>query len=157
MKFIIAIASLGAATLSFATQAEASKLSPPSTHFYAVGQFTLTQNGVTLTCTEARFSGDTNKKGKGHITAFSASGQTNCYSLVGSDLPWPMIVDKYGVIKFLNVQFGNSRLGINCGPGTVRATDNGSGAFTFHDVLYPGRCIISGMVQSTPPITIVPD
>ncbi len=155
MKSIIAIAALAATTLSFATQADAFKLSPPRTHFTASGPTSLTANGVTLACTST-FTGVTTRKGTGKITAFAASGQTGCTSVVGSNFPWSVKAINATTVKISNVQVGIPGFGINCGPGSVNANDNGSGAISFNTTLNPGACMVSGTVQSTPPITIVP-
>ncbi len=155
MKSIIAIAALSVATFGLATEASAFKFSPPSTSFTASGPTSLTANGITLACTST-FTGSTNARGKGKVTGFSASGGLGCTSVVGSNFPWKAKAISATTAKFTGVQVGIPGLGINCGPGSVTATDNGSGAITFNATLNPGNCMVSGTVQTTPPVTIVP-
>ncbi|MGI8839555.1 MAG: activator of alkane oxidation, partial [Caulobacteraceae bacterium] len=150
---IIAIAAMSAATLGLATQADAFKLSPPSTHFTATGPTSLTANGVTLACTST-FTGSTNKKGRGKITGYHATGQSGCSSIVAT-LPWSAKATSATNIRFSNVMVAIPGL-VSCGPGTVNATDNASGQVTFNATLNPGGCMVNGTVQSSPAITIVP-
>ncbi len=154
MKSIIAIAALSVATFSFATQADAFKLSPPSTHFTIKGPTSLTANGVTLACTST-FKGKTTASGTGKITSFSATGQTGCTSVVGSNFPWSAKATSATNVLISNVAVSIPGL-VSCGPGSVNATDNASGQFTFNAILNPGNCMVSGTVQSTPHIVIVP-
>ncbi|MBA3810912.1 MAG: activator of alkane oxidation [Caulobacteraceae bacterium] len=153
MKSIVAIAAIAA--LGLAGQASAFSLSPKNTNFTASGPTSLTANGITLACTST-FTGKTNKKGTGKITGFSAVGQPGCTSVVGSNFPWNAKATSATNIKFTNVQVGIPSFGINCGPGTVNSTDNASGQVTFNATLNPGNCQVSGTVQSSPAITIVP-
>lgn len=155
MKSIIVITAMAAATLTLATQADARgfKLSPRSTSFTASGPTSLTANGITLACTST-FTGATDSKGKGSITGFSATGQTGCTSVVGSNFPWTAKAMSSTTIRFSNVQVGIPTVGINCGPGNITATDNASGSVHFNATLNPGACMVSGTVQSSPAITI---
>ena len=155
MKSIIAIAALSAATFGLATQADAFKLSPPSTNFTAQGTTTLTSPGFPpLTCTST-FSGKTTATGRGKITGFSAVGDPGC-NLITAALPWGARAISATKIKFTNVSVSIAAFGIQCGPGTVVAHDNANGQVTFNATLQPGNCMVSGTVQSTPAITIVP-
>ncbi len=153
MKSIIAIAAIAA--LGLAGQASAFSLSPTSTKFTASGPTSLTANGVTLACTST-FTGKTTSTGTGKVTGFSATGQAGCTSIVGSNFPWKAKAISATDIKFTGVQVGIPGFGINCGPGTVVAQDNNTGAVTFNATLNPGNCQVSGTVQSVPAITIVP-
>jgi hypothetical protein len=153
MKSIIAIVALGATTLGFATQADAFKLSPPSTSFTASGPTSLSAGGATLACTST-FTGHTTAAGVGKITGFSASGQAGCSSIVAT-LPWTAKAVTATAIVFSRVAVAIPGL-VTCGPGRVRSHDNASGAVTFNATLNPGNCTVSGTVQSSPVITIVP-
>ena len=153
MKSVIAITVLSAATLGLATQASAYKFSPPSTHFTATGPTSLTANGVTLNCTST-FTGSTDAAGRGKVTGFSASGIAGCSSVTAT-LPWPAKAVNAKTGKFTNVQVAVPGL-VTCGPGSVKAKDNASGQITFDATLDPGNCHVSGTVQSSPPVTIVP-
>ncbi|MGI9169382.1 MAG: activator of alkane oxidation [Caulobacteraceae bacterium] len=155
MKTITAITALSVATLGLATQADAFKLSPPSTKFTASGPTKLTANGTTVMCTST-FTGKTTARGTGKITGFTASGADPVCGLITATLPWGAKATSATNIKFTNVAVSIPAAGISCGPGTVNATDNGAGQVTFAAVLNPGNCQVNGTVQSTPPITIVP-
>ena len=154
MKSIIAIAALSAATFGLATQAEAFKLSPPSTNFTASGATSLTANGTMLNCTST-FTGKTTATGRGKITGFSAVGDPGC-NLIVAQPPWGARAISATKIKFTNVSVSIAAFGIQCGPGTVVAHDNANGQVTFNATLNPGACMVNGTVQSTPAITIVP-
>jgi hypothetical protein len=154
MKSIIAIAALSVATFGLATQADAFRLSPASTKITIKGPTSLTANGVTLSCTST-FKGKTTAKGKGKITSFSATGETGCTSIVGSNFPWSARATPATNVLISNVAVSIPGL-VSCGPGSVNASDNASGQFVFNATLNPGNCMVSGTVQSTPAVTIVP-
>lgn len=153
MKSIIAIVALSASTFGLATQADAYKLSPPSTRFTASGPTSLTANGVTLSCTST-FKGHTTAKGHAKISYFSATGELGCSTLVGT-MPWTAKAISATTVAFSNVEVSLPGV-VTCGPGTVDGTDSSTGVVSFNATLNPGNCAVSGTVQSSPAITIVP-
>lgn len=154
MKTMIALTALTAATVALAGQADAFKLSPAG-KWTATGPTNLTANGSSISCT-SNFGGTISSKGAGKVTSFSATGSNPACSLVQATLPWKAKAISATQIKFSNVAVGIPAAGISCGPGSIVATDNGSGAITFNSTLNPGNCQVSGTVQSTPPVVIVP-
>jgi hypothetical protein len=156
MKIAIVVATAGLASLSLVGAAGAAgyKLSPPSTKFTGTGPTSATTtSGVSLSCT-AKFAGSTNKAGVGKISSGSFTGELGCSAVTLGNLPWKAEALTATTGEILNVEF-DSPIG-NCGPGTVPATISGAGVISFNTSALKGCSSVSGTIQTTPKVTIVP-
>jgi hypothetical protein len=154
MKTFTTLAAVALVSFGFANSASAFKLSPPSTKFKASGSTSLTKSGVTVPCT-ANFVGKTSAKGTGKITGASFTGSSTCTAIQATGLPWQAKAISATTANINNVSVNAGPLG-TCGPSTVPVQISGSGAITFNNVVLTGGCSVSGTVQSTPAVTIVP-
>lgn len=153
MKTVLAIAAASAVSLAVGiAPASAYKLSPPNTSFTGTGKTSATKNGITLAC-KAKFDGNVDANGIGHITGGSFTGELGCTSVGLGGLPWTTKAKSATKAVISNVSF-TSPIG-NCGPGNV-AIKVVDGQISFKNVALDGGCTISGKITTTPPVSIVP-
>lgn len=153
MKKAIAIAAAGLMSFGIVESAYATayEFRPLNTNFTGSGTTSATKNGVTLKC-NAKFTGDVDGQGLGHIKSGSFSGQLGCSSVGLKNLPWKaQAVSKTGG-NIYNVTF-TSPIG-NCGPGTLPVTLQ-NGVITFNNKSLPGGCTVSGSITTSPKLSIV--
>jgi len=148
---ILAIATLAASGLC--DSANAYSLSPKSTKFTGSGSTTLTKGSLTLTCT-AKFVGDTDSKGVGHITAASFTGNVLCGGVKATGLPWTGKATTASGGTILDVEVSASVFG-TCGPTTIPVTLGKTGVISFANVTLKPNCAIKGSVATKPVVTIV--
>jgi len=152
MKTVIAIAS--AAVLTFATVAPAAAyhLEPKSTSFTGTGNTSATKNGITLPC-KAKFQGHVDSNGIGFVDSGSFTGQVGCTSVGLGGLPWKSVAKSATKVIITNVSF-TSPIG-NCGPGNlpVKIID---GKIRFKDVPLAGGCTVTGVIATSPALSIQP-
>ena len=144
-----------AALLSFggAAQAAGFHLEPFNQAFTGTGQTSATKNGITLPCT-AKFKGNVDANGVGHVTSGTFTGQIGCESVTLGNLPWTATATAAKKAKILNVKF-NSPIGA-CGPGNlpVRLVN---GTISFTNVPLAGGCTVTGKIKTKPKVLIVPN
>ena len=150
----VTLLSLGFSTLAAAGGGVGEVFSPKSAAFTAMGSFGLTQNGVTDSCA-AHLRGSTDPKGHAKLTAARFTGSTACAAIQRWGMPWRGKPDSSDTAVISGVSLSGPT-GL-CGPGSVLVAVNDSGTWTIagNDVL-PGGCTVTGTLQTTPAITIVP-
>lgn len=153
MKTLTAVAAIALVSFGFTTTASAFKLSPPSTSFTGSGNTSLTKSGITVPCT-ANFTGSINARGVGKVTGATFTGSATCQAISATGLPWKVAAKTASTAKFSAVSV-STPLG-NCGPSALTVGDNGTGLVTFTNQILSGGCSVSGSVQTTPAVTIVP-
>jgi hypothetical protein len=152
MKIAIAIiASLMSVGIVGIAPAATYHLSPENTSFTGSGTTSATKDGITLKCT-AKFTGNVDGTGVGHITGGTFSGALGCSAVTLSNLPWTSPAVGKATVDIQNATF-DSPIG-DCGPGTVPVTLK-KGVISFTNVQLAGSCTISGKITTTPTVSIV--
>lgn len=144
------------ALLSFAGAASAATyhLTPLSTSFTGTGNTSATKNGITLPC-KAKFNGNVDAGGVGHITSGSFSGQLGCESVSLGNLPWTANATSKKNAVIHNVVF-NSPIGA-CGPGDLPVKVSAKGVIAFTNVPLAGGCTVTGKIKTKPALGIAKD
>lgn len=152
MKTVIAIASAAVLTVATVAPAAAYHLEPKGTSFTGTGNTQATKNGITLPC-KAKFQGHVDAKGIGFVDSGSFTGQVGCTSVGLGGLPWKSVAKSATKVTITNVSF-TSPIG-NCGPGNlpVKIID---GKIRFKDVPLPGGCTVTGVISTSPAVSIQP-
>ena len=151
MKTAIALASAGLISLAGIAPAAAFHLTPENSSFSGKGWTSATKNGVSLKC-KAKFQGNVDASGVGHITSGTFSGQIGCNTVGLQNLPWDGTAVSGKAINIDNVTF-TSPIG-NCGPGTI-TVKLASGVIKFNAVPLTGGCMVSGKITTSPTLAIV--
>ena len=152
MKIAIAIIaaglmSFGAVDTAFAGYA----LRPLNTNFTGTGTTSATKNGITLKC-NAKFQGNVDGQGIGHITSGSFTGELGCTSVGLQNLPWKSTATSMSKVLISGAEF-TSPIG-NCGPGNLSVTLR-SGVVSFSNLPLKGGCTVSGSLKTSPTLKIV--
>jgi hypothetical protein len=154
MKGSVVITAFGMVAVLWSAPAAAASFSPLNTRFTATGEIGLATGSAGFACT-AVLKGKTGKKGHAKITSMVLSGSDpHCAGTSATGLPWKAKPASTVGAKISNVGFSGGGLGA-CGPGAAGVQVNGSGTWSFDDLL-PPNCIFSGSLSTSPPITIVP-
>ena len=151
MKTAIALASAGLISLACISPAAAFHLTPEGSSFSGKGWTSATKNGISLKC-KAKFQGNVDDTGVGHITGGTFSGQIGCNTVALSNLPWDGTAISGKSISIDNVTF-TSPIG-NCGPGTI-TVKLATGIIKFTAVPLAGGCTVSGKITTSPTLVIV--
>jgi hypothetical protein len=144
-----AIPFAAAALLSFGGAAGAASwhLTPLSTNFVGKGRTQATKNGITLPC-KAKFNGNIDGDGTGHITSGTFSGQIGCESVSLGNLPWTATATAKNKGVIHNVAF-TTPIGA-CGPGDMPVKITTAGTIIFTNVPLAGGCTVSGKLKTSP-------
>ncbi|MDR3507318.1 MAG: hypothetical protein P4L64_05395 [Caulobacteraceae bacterium] len=159
MKFLAALCAIAFLAFGVTTQASASPtLGPVSTFFVGTGATSLTKSGITIGCT-ANLQGDIDSSGVGHITdAYFTSGSSLCFTTTAIDLPWTATANFVGISGgIVNIYpFAVSTVLGSCGGSLLTVNINTSGVISFSDKPLLGGCTVSGSIQTTPRVYLVP-
>src|SRR5262249_6980059 len=101
---------------------------------------------------KAKFQGNVDASGVGHITSGTFSGQIGCNTVGLQNLPWDGTAVNGQTISIENVTFP-SPIG-KCGPGTI-AVKLAAGGIKFNAVPLTGGCMVSGKITTSPTLAIV--
>ncbi|MDR3507316.1 MAG: activator of alkane oxidation [Caulobacteraceae bacterium] len=160
MKTLATLSATALLALGLASQAFAAPtLGPVSTSFTGMGTTSMTKSGITIGC-NANFTGSINSTGAGQIsTAAFTAGNFLCPLITATNLPWPAAAvtaggGGAGTANILTVAV-STPLG-NCGPSTLPTSINTTGVISFSGVPLSGGCTVSGSIQSTPHVFVVP-
>ena len=152
MKTATALSAAGLFSFMIAgiTPAAAFHLTPENSNFTGKGWTSATKNGVSLKC-KAKFKGNVDSSGIGHVTSGTFSGQVGCSTVTLSNLPWKGTAVAKATTELDDVTF-SSPIG-DCGPGNidVKLID---GVIKFTAVPLTGGCTVSGKITTTPTLAI---
>ena len=145
---------LAALVVLGAGSTQALSLSPAPSSFFANGTVVLASRQSKIQC-DISFKGQINKHGVGKIDTLFFSGDNGlCDATTANGLPWTVRASGPTLGKIIGFAFSGSFLGA-CGSGTIPFTDDTHGLWTISGTL-PSGCSVSGAVNTTPPIVIVP-
>lgn len=152
MKSAILFAATALLSFGGAASAATFHLVPLSTTFKGNGKTSATKNGISLPC-KAKFNGNVDASGVGHITSGSFTGQIGCESVSLGNLPWTANATAAKKAVIHNVKF-NSPIGA-CGPGDLPVKVTATGTIAFTNVPLAGGCTVSGKIKTKPQLGIV--
>jgi len=155
MKLASALALAGLVSMSLAGPAAAFSFAPKSTSFTAAGPVTIAKPAGQIHCT-VNAKGVVGPLGKAKLTSVAISGgDAACFNTAAQHLPWPAVATGAGAGKISHVVLIGAFTG-TCGPGVVHITVSGAGLWSFSNAALPGGCVLTGMLATSPPITVVP-
>jgi hypothetical protein len=150
---IIKLGAIGVLAFASAGTASAYSLSPKNASFTGTGTTTLTKGSLTVPCT-AKFKGETDAKGIGHITSATFSGNILCGGVKATGLPWLGKASSATGGTITDVSVTASVFGA-CGPTTIPLTLSKTGVLAFNNVTLKPDCAIKGSIATKPMLTIV--
>lgn len=152
MKVLATVGAVALMTFGLAAQtpAQAFSLNPKGAGFSASGPTTLTQGGVTISCTTT-VGGSINAAGVGSIAGAAFAGGGFCPLITAANLPWIVTATGLTTATVSGVEV-ITPLGV-CGPSPISGTLIG-GVFTFVGQALAGGCVVSGTLATTPIVTI---
>ncbi len=93
--------------------------------------------------------------GIGTVDTATFTGSGGLCSLISKAGAWTVTATGAGTATITGFAITSPIIG-TCGPGSVNTTISNSGLITFANATLPPNCQISGSVQTSPPVTVVP-
>jgi hypothetical protein len=149
LAFVIALLAAG----SLAASASAASLSPPNGAFTGTGVITISKGGSTFNCTLALTGHVTG--GVGVIDTATFSGGPIACSTVFKTGTWTVTAISPGTAVISGFAITSSLIGA-CGPGSLITTISNAGVISLATAALPSGCQINGVVQTTPPVIVIP-
>lgn len=144
--------SLAVGLCLLAGSAAAATLSPVDQKFHMLGFVSVSAPQLGLTC-NVRIEGRVDANGLARVSYANIKSANGCMKVSFSGLPWKFSATGTGTGKIGKVIIDGPLTA--CGPRTVPVEISGAGEISFNNVTMPGKCSISGSLQSTPAISTV--